>query len=433
MKLSKKYLLLLIAHSFLLAAGTYQNSIELFQTIPQGTEHIFSMYDIRETKNVLIDMFKHAKKEISLGMFYFENKKNKSIDFVLQELIKAAYRGVKIRIVTDTLFYKQNPKTVDSLSNIKNIDVRLLDMKKLTNGVMHAKYMVIDQQELFLGSQNFDWVGFEHVHELGVRIRDSALSQTVKAIFNIDWNLAIPIAQINNEKYKTKKKFKQKNLRNAINKSHPIMIKLQDEIITIYPAFSPASLSFLNTESEENIITSMMDTAKKNMMIQVMEYSILHENNFIIYNSLEDHIKQASLKKLLVQCIFSDWSIKYPSFSYIQALSILPRTFIKVSTIPALANICIPYSRVEHAKYMLIDDDLTWIGTGNWTYSYFYQCRNIGVYIKSKKINQIVKKLFLADWNGPYTTAINPLKKYETPNYSCKKIEKNKKTKVITG
>ena len=49
--------------------------------------------------------------------------------------------------------------------------------------------MVIDQEELFVGSQNWDWRSLEHVRELGVRIRHCDLASALAGILAMDWSL----------------------------------------------------------------------------------------------------------------------------------------------------------------------------------------------------------------------------------------------------
>ena len=42
----------------------------------------------------------------------------------------------------------------------------------------------------------------------------------------------------------------------------------------------------------------------------------------------------------------------------------------------------IPYARVIHSKVMRVDDDLCWVGTSNWGYDYFFRSRNVEVVLR---------------------------------------------------
>jgi phosphatidylserine/phosphatidylglycerophosphate/cardiolipin synthase-like enzyme len=76
---------------------------------------------------------------------------------------------VKVRIIVDAGMYKTYPETVDWLGMQPNIYVVKYDVKALTGGIQHAKFFIVDGEQVFFGSQNFDWRALSHVHEIGVR------------------------------------------------------------------------------------------------------------------------------------------------------------------------------------------------------------------------------------------------------------------------
>ena len=55
---------------------------------------------------------------------------------------------------------------------------------------MHAKYFVVDGEEAFVGSQNFDWRALEHIHEMGAHVRVPAFGRALAAVFLEDWDIA---------------------------------------------------------------------------------------------------------------------------------------------------------------------------------------------------------------------------------------------------
>ena len=65
---------------------------------------------------------------------------------------------------------------------------------QLSGGIIHAKYMVVDGKQAFIGSQNFDWRSLEHIHETGLRISDATVVSQVQAIFNQDWQAQAALA-----------------------------------------------------------------------------------------------------------------------------------------------------------------------------------------------------------------------------------------------
>ncbi len=60
-------------------------------------------------------------------------------------------------------------------------------MGNIAGGVMHAKYFIVDSENLFVGSQNMDWRALIHIHELGVRVKNKYLANTFQEVFEFDW------------------------------------------------------------------------------------------------------------------------------------------------------------------------------------------------------------------------------------------------------
>lgn len=412
----------------ILKAGAFKDTIEIVQSYPKGTEAVLKTPGIRFARAVWRDMAREAKKTIEIGAFYFADKKGEPLGLFIKAIKKAAKRGVKIYIIADALQYNAKPQEVDDLAKVLGICVRIIDMKAITGGVMHAKYMIVDGKDLFIGSQNFDWQALKHIREIGIRIRNERMAKTVKGIFDADWALSKPINPSKDCPVTDGKKDFALDFPDAVNKENPIKIKQFGQEIVIFPAFSPAKLNFANLDAEEPTIVDLIDGAKKQILVQVMQFSsVTWEKE--LYATLTDALKRAALRKVHIKMIFADWSIFYPSTQFIQGLSIIPYINIKFGTIPPWKGKCVPFSRVEHCKYMVVDDNKLWIGTGNWTRSYFYGCRNIGMSIVSTHLNKVMQNLFFNDWNGPYTKLVDPDKKYERPDYQCKHV-KDKKGKV---
>ena len=104
--------------------------------------------------------------------------------------------------------------------------------------------------------------------------------------------------------------------------------------------------------------------------------------------------------------IVADWSKDHPIVDSLKLLSQTRNIEIKFSAIPEWSGGYIPFARVEHCKYLVIDSTMCWLGTSNWEKSYFYNTRNLGLVAKNAKITSILRKIFLKSWDGPYTELI---------------------------
>jgi phosphatidylserine/phosphatidylglycerophosphate/cardiolipin synthase-like enzyme len=129
----------------------------------------------------------NAKDEIVMSFFLFKtNGYSKSYtDRILAGLVRAAGRGVRIRIILergngsrDSLVDKSNRETAARLKG-KGIDVRF-DSPHITT---HTKVAVIDRRYIFLGSHNLTNSALKYNHELSVFIDSPSIAMgTLKYI-----------------------------------------------------------------------------------------------------------------------------------------------------------------------------------------------------------------------------------------------------------
>jgi len=61
----------------------------------------------------------------------------------------------------------------------------------------------------------------------------------------------------------------------------------------------------------------------------------------------------------------------------------------------------IPFARVEHCKYVVVDDAWTWLGTSNWAPSYFHTSRNVALTMKHPVLARQVRLVFETSWQQP--------------------------------
>lgn len=395
-----RFFILLCCALFIFTSPLFSdNKIELVESFPVNTS--LDLPQFRNTLDVWLEMLNEAKETIDIETFYFSAKKGGPLDDVLEAIINAAHRGVKVRIISEKKFHNTYPEPLNSLDKIENIKVAIIDFGQVAGGVMHAKYFMIDDSQIFLGSQNFDWRSLSHIHELGIRVKSTLLVEQFKKVFDADWLLA------NNNSDK-------KNLFNLHKTNIPIELELPDRTVPIYPVYSPKG--FIPDENlwDEPRIIQLMDEAKKTINIQLLSYSPTSYNGEY-YANLDNALRRAAARGVLVRMIISDWAKRKPGIDYLKSLTIVPNIDIKLSTIPPIKK-HIPYGRVDHCKYLLVDDKKFWIGTSNWSKSYFYNDRNIGLIIMYAKLAQKTALFFNNNWQSEYTYLLDPCTEYEPPH-----------------
>ena len=405
-KLLQAYLLLT---TIIITSNLFAESMEITQSTPIGT--ILSSKKIRSTQSAWVEMISNAKKTIDIGSLFFDNKKGEAMEPVVNTLKEAASRGIKIRIILDAMFHKLYPNETACINGVNNIEIRFMPINECLGGVMHAKYMIVDSENTYVGSENFAWTELSQVHNIGIRIQNKELASTILRIFNLDWEFCktgniLCNSKIIYEKSKTK----------SVTEQRPLIIKSDNELSIVHPAFSPSSITPPELNLEQEQFVKLFNNAQEEIVMQVMTYTPAKGYGMVGYwPALDNAIRSAATRGVKVKFIISNWNNKEPNISYMKSLALIPNIEIKISTIPKYKDQFIPYTRVEHCKYFVVDNNLAWVGTGNWEWSYFHNTRDITIIVKGKLIAGQLRDIFYKDWNGPYTEKIDVTKKYEMP------------------
>jgi phosphatidylserine/phosphatidylglycerophosphate/cardiolipin synthase-like enzyme len=376
---------------------------EIVESAP--VETTLNSPEIRDTYTVWLKMINGAKKSLDIEVFYITSTAGEPFEDILAAITQAGEKGVRVRIISDKKFYETYPQTIDRLKKGENIEVRIIDMGE---GVMHAKYFIVDNREVFLGSQNFDWRALEHIREIGVRIRNEDFARIIGDLFNLDWEIAAGGSD--------------KSWRNLIGKkdySLPIKIaKRGGETIEFYPVYSPVHLLPDEKLWEEKHLVKLISDAKESVLIQLLSYTPVSQYSPGFYPVLDNALRSAAARGVKVKLILSDWTKYHPKIDHLKSLGLVPNIEVKLSTIPQWSKGAIAYARVDHSKYLVVDRDKCWIGTANWEKGYFHSSRNVGVIVANGRINKILRDLFMADWKGPYTYPLRPEVEYTPPQIS---------------
>lgn len=376
-----------------------KNSIELVESIP--IETTLDNEDIRNTSEVWLEMISSAKTCLDFGQFYISNKKGEALEPIINAVFDAADRGVKVRFIVDGNMYKTYPETADTLNTHENIDVHVYNLSEITGGVLHAKYFMVDNKEIFIGSQNFDWRALKHIHELGIRIANKKLLSFYKELFDLDWSLSAENADTEAILSNIVPREELENLTVRLNNYWNV---------TITPTASNPDIIYAVNNWDETQLLSMINSANTSIKIQLLSYSPYSRNE--LYEELDFSLRRAAARGVKVEMILSDWNFYSPRIEYIKSLHAVPNIDIKFSTIPEASTGYVGYARVEHCKYMIIDDKSFWLGTSNWSKSYYYKGRNIGLVIENKPLSKRLSQIFDKSWDSEYCHLVDLGKEY---------------------
>jgi len=369
---------------------------EIVESIPEQTS--LGNADIRKAHEVWLEMINHATRTIDFEEFYVSTTPGEPLEDIIRAVLEAGKRGVKIRFIADSRMYRTYPETVDSLGKSENISVRVINYGKLAGGVQHSKYFIVDGEESYVGSQNFDWRSLKEIHELGLRIKHKQTAEIYEDIFNLDWALAEKndpalVAPL------------------MVTKHYDLPFKIPEggnDTLTFFPTASPKGFFPDSTMWDERNIVALINGATTDIYCQFLTYSPITRDKDRYYPVLNEALKRAAARGVHVHMIVADWSKDHPLVDSLKSLGQFQNIEIKFSVIPDLPGKYIPFARVEHCKYLVVDRSSCWIGTANWEKSYFYATRNLGIVAHNERISSTLKKIFLKDWNGPYTELIKP-------------------------
>jgi phosphatidylserine/phosphatidylglycerophosphate/cardiolipin synthase-like enzyme len=358
--------------------------------------------DIPDAWRVWPEMIGAATRTLEIEQFYVSNTPGGRLEPVIQAIEAAADRGVHVRLIAEEKFAKQYPETLARLAARRGIEVRRLNGEKSMGGVQHAKFFIVDGREAFLGSQNFDWRALEHIQELGLRVRMPEVAKALGAIFEYDWALAAGTPPATTS---------------ASGGLGPFPARFAGETVQVTPVFSPQGHLPDPATWDLPRLVGLIDGAKRSVRVQLLTHRAKSREGEE-FRELEDAMQRASARGVKVELLVSDWSKRAGTIEGLQALHAPPGLTVKIATIPRWSGGFIPYARVVHAKYMVVDGQSSWLGTSNWERNYFTATRNVGLIIEGAAFAQELEQFFADTWTSPYTAEVDPRAAYTPPPIS---------------
>lgn len=339
---------------------------------------------------VWIEMIRGAQKQVDLEHFYLSRKAGEALDPVLDEIGRAAARGVKVRLLLDRGMYRTYPQPADSLGKLANVSLRLVDYRRLAGGVQHAKFMIVDDKDAWLGSQNLDWRALSQIHELGARVRLEPAARAIADVFETDWNAA--------DTTKPATPVDRKSAR------WPLAFTQDGVAGKLWVSASPAKLDPPSVPWDRDIVVERVNGAKQELVAQVLSYGVGGHGR--ADSTLHRALIAAAGRGVKVKLIVSDWVVGGRGEADLRALAATPNIEVRISQVPEWSRGYIPFARVEHCKYMVVDGEWLWLGTSNWDPSYFLSSRNLAITAQHAPLAKRVRAIFETSWTAPSATAL---------------------------
>jgi len=367
-------------------------TISLVETTPVAT--VLGSPEIPETPEIWLEMIEGARESIDICHFYLHAREGDLLTPIIHAIEDAAARGIRVRFLAGQKFQATYPELIERFAEDPHIDMVVWNMIDMTGGVQHSKYMVIDGEDTYVGSANFDWRAMEHIQELGLRIHSERFGRSLLDVFDHDWAVA------------------QGQEPPVISDSEPdlaidcLMDSSQvrgkhDRWVTLRPAYSPTGL--LPEESTWDLpkLKAMIDGAQKTLYLQVLTLDLVDYDGKH-FEELEDALIRAAARGVRVRILVADWCDRKGVIEGLRDLAALEGIGVRLVTIPEHSGGHIPFARVIHAKYLVADHKESWLGTSNWERGYFFKSRNVGVMMTGDGMADRLEHFFRTNWFSSY-------------------------------
>eukprot|EP00667_Euglena_gracilis_P011764 EG_transcript_12051 len=400
----------------------------LAETRPQGDFALPAVPGTRDTADVWEELLRRATRSVDLTAMYWNLRRypedaaagSANGHRVYEALAAAAARGVRVRCL------QAAPGAVGSDEELRQLQrrypgtvaYRLWDGAAwYGQGVMHQKLWIVDGRHLYLGSANMDWLSLAQVKELGVAVFDSSdAAADLQQLFEDWWAwAAVDPAGRSTDAFDPAAQVARRvpcwselvgphaQCPNPLPAPAPVPAASARRPLRTALNGTPAALFFTaappevrdasgRTFDEAGLRYTVLD-AHKSVCLSVMDFlpGALYHNGNVWWPALWDAlITAATTKALAVRVLVSRWAHTRPAIGrFLRPLldtvaahherrglasrgSLEVRWFVVPGWNATGPNATWPpYSRVNHAKYIVTDRRLN-VGTSNMAWDYFH-------------------------------------------------------------
>ena len=392
----------------------------------------------------------HAEKTIEVQYFIWSDD---NIGILAAEaLLRAADRGVKVRVIVDDLLIDASSEVMVALAHHENIQIKIYNPKHSTgvsaperifhmltsfrsfNQRMHDKTFIVDGNVAITGGRNMASEYFDYNHEFNFRDRDVLLLGPVVAemvsSFDSFWQSDISVT-VEIQLARDNRHLKAGDVRVAYRDLHlyaedsenfePEVRAALHEIVDTFPSviadLTWGEVRFLHDEPGKNDghgfsggsdttreLTRLVSEAKKQVIIQ-SPYLVMPKNGIKFFAEL---VKKGVSVKIVTNSLAStDNLLAFSGYAGqrddlldagIEIYEFKPEPEIRKELIERLDKMGkdVPTFAI-HAKTMVIDSETLFVGTFNMDPRSANLNTEVGVMIVNKTLAQQVEQAILTD------------------------------------
>ncbi len=366
-------------------AKIIENNIETFKALPKSVDKIAILEDPEKSGAIRIELIDRAQKNIDI-CYHTIKEGNYSASF-FNHIFDAADRGVKVRIIIDEMMGSLTKRTQKILSGYPNIELYLYEPLSIfrpwtINNRLHDKMFIVDSEIAITGGRNIadKLYGYDQKLIDPVYDRDFIIKRTDKeSVIN---SMNSYFETLLNLKYVKKlgNKKDTQGFRFQIDQAPQEISNYNFEQISITPE---AIMRVSNPQGRMSKAPIIWDTILS--LMQEAEKEIIIQSPYIVPTAKQ----LKALEAIDVPIYYFTNSINttpnFPAFSsYLISKLALKKTGI-IKEYNGKGSI--------HAKTILIDDDISIIGSFNFDPRSVYLDTESMYIIKSKELNSQLRAI----------------------------------------
>lgn len=417
--------------------GQQRNSCRLIlvESLPQDLPFVSGSPTAQPLAQAWMQLLDSARESVHVASYYWSltgpdigvnDSSSQMGEALLQKFQQLLVRNISLSVATHSPTLARTSTDLQVLA-AHGAQVRQVPMRHFTGGVLHSKFWVVDGQHVFVGSANMDWRSLAQVKELGAIIYNcSQLAQDLEKTFQTYWALGTPQAVL--------PKTWPRNFSSHINRFRPLRDLFDGVPTTAYFSASPPSLCPHGRTRDLDAVLEAMADAREFIYVSVMEYfpttRFTHPARY--WPVLDSALRAAAFNRgVHVRLLVSCWLNTDPAmFTYLRSLQAFSdpsagiSVDVKVFVVPVGNHSNIPFSRVNHSKFM-VTDKAAYIGTSNWSEDYFSSTSGVGLVVSqtipgaqpgvtATPVQEQLRRLFERDWSSRYAMVLD-----RVPSQDC--------------
>ena len=144
------------------------------------------------TLNALLGLINNARHSLKIQMYEYATTPYQSstrFEALDQALRNAAGRGVQVEMIVDKTALKAGSSDLKSLAKVPNLKIKVITIPQWSGGplqyarVAHSKYLIADDQTIWIGSENWTGDYFTSSRNVGVITTDQGALSSLEQIF----------------------------------------------------------------------------------------------------------------------------------------------------------------------------------------------------------------------------------------------------------